>query len=85
MSELHKATADDPILQRLRTLVSNGWPVHRSSLAPELFAYWPLRGEIHEEDGILFAGEKLLVPVSMRSDLLTRLHKGHAGAEKYRA
>ena len=85
VSELREATVDDPVLQRLRPLVSNGWPVHRSSLAPELFAYWPLRGEIHEEDGILFAGEKLLVPVSMRSDLLTRLHEGHAGAEKCRA
>ena len=85
VSELHEATADDPILQRLRPLVSNEWPVHRSSLAPELSTYWPLRGEIHEEDGILFAGEKLLVPVSMRSDLLMRLHEGHAGAEKFRA
>ena len=84
VSKLCKATADDPILQRLRPLVSNGWPVHRSSLALELFAYWPLRVEIHEEEGILFAGEKLLVPVSMRSDLLTRLHEGYAGAEKCR-
>ena len=82
MQELRDATGCDPDLQKLRSLVHNGWPLHRSSTPPEIHGYWQIRDEIHEENGLLFAGERLLVPVSMRCEMLSRLHQGHAGVEK---
>ena len=84
LHELREATEQDSVLQRLRTLVIQGWPSHRSSVPPEVYPYWPLQGVIHEEEGLLYAGERLLVPVGMRTELLRRLHEGHAGAEKCR-
>ena len=82
LHKLREATEQDSVLQRLRTLVIQGWPSHRSSVPPEVYPYWPLQGVSHEEEGLLYAGERLLVPVGMRTELLRRLHEGHAGAEK---
>ena len=57
LHELREATEQDSVLQRLRTRVIQGWPSHRSSVPPEVYPYWPLQGVIHEEEGLLYAGE----------------------------
>ena len=63
----------------------HGWPKYKDNASPQLHAYWGIRDEIHYEDDLLFAGEKLVVPNAMRGEMLSRLHEGHMGIEKCRA
>ena len=85
LEELREATRDDLDLQKLRNFVYHGWPSHRSSVPSELHPYWQFRSEIHEENGLLFINERLIIPSSMRPEMLTRVHQGHAGTEKCKA
>ncbi|KAK7885968.1 hypothetical protein WMY93_025589 [Mugilogobius chulae] len=52
---------------------------HCPPLAQE---YWNHRDEISEAEGIMFKGEKIIVPQSLRQDMLDRIHAGHMGVEK---
>ena len=79
LEELREATRDDLDLQKLRNFVYHGWPSHRSSVPSELHPYWQFRSEIHEENGLLSINERLIIPSSMRPEMLTRVHQGHAG------
>ena len=63
----------------------HGWPKCKDNASPQLHAYWRIRDEIHCEDDLLFAGEKLVVPNAMKGEMLSMLHEGHMGIEKCRA
>ena len=44
--------------------------------------YWNLHGEIHEAEGLLFLGQRLIVPQEMRQDVLNCIHGSQLGIEK---
>jgi hypothetical protein len=57
-------------------VVYNGWPTN--ILKP----YWTFRDEITTEDGIAMKGQRIIIPHSMQSMILSKLHAGHQGSEK---
>jgi transposase InsO family protein len=85
LETIREATKTDQSFTKLRNYVHYGWPTHKSSLPLDLQPYWAIRDEIHEEDGILFVGEKLIVPVSQRREILEKLHESHLGMDKCKA
>ena len=44
--------------------------------------YWDMRDELSELNGIILRGERILIPTSMRKEMLERIHQGHMGKEK---
>ena len=44
--------------------------------------YWSYREEISAENGLLFKGHRLIVPVNLRKKVLQTIHEGHFGIEK---
>ena len=66
LAQMKAATAQDEILQMLSKVARNGWPSHKSKLPAFVAYYWNLRAEIHEAEGLLFLGEKLIIPQEMR-------------------
>ena len=82
LTQMKSATAQDDTLQALRKVVKNGWPSHRSKLPSSIAHYWHLCGEVHEAEGLLFLGEKLIIPQEMRQDVLNCIHESHLGIEK---
>ena len=82
LTNIRKATEEDSVLQRIKEYTCNEWPVPKGSCPTNILPYWPIRTEIHEQDGLLFAGERLLIPASSRQDILKKLHEGHLGVQK---
>ena len=82
LTQIKYATAQDDTLQVLRKVVKNGWPSHTSKLPSSIAHYWHFRGEVHEAKGLLFLGEKLIIPQEMRQDVLNCIHESHLGIEK---
>jgi hypothetical protein len=75
ISEMQMATLEDPMMQALIGVCESGWTSHRWS-APELVRpYWHLRDEIYSQDGLVFVAEKLLIPRSMRPEMLKKIHE----------
>ena len=81
LHELQKKTQDDPILQDLKSNIKNGWPNERNRVLPRTRAYFNFRDELSVQDGIIFKGERVIVPISMRSRMMDKIHSGHIGVE----
>ena len=82
LEQIRCATAEDATLQRLYQVVMNGWPELRRSIPEDVRPYWNMRDEMSTSDGLLFAGERIVIPESMRQEMLQILHEPHMGMEK---
>ncbi|KAL5473802.1 hypothetical protein EMCRGX_G028358 [Ephydatia muelleri] len=82
MREIREATAKDTVLLALRNMIRDGWPDSRSAVASDLQQYWNFREELSEASGILWKGEKVIVPKALRQDMLQKIHAGHMGITK---
>ena len=81
-NEFVSATKQDNSLVTLAEYVKKGWPDHRRDLPECIRHYWNFREEIHETVGILFKGNKIIVPESLRQEMLSKIHESHLGVEK---
>lgn len=82
LQELKQATANDEILQKLVRVVVSGWPEERSRTEESVRQFWNYRDEITVIDGLLYKGQRLIIPKSARSAMLSKLHESHLGVVK---
>ena len=64
LAQIQQDTKDDEVCQQIQRYVRDGWP-DQYALTYSLRPYWPMRGEITEESGILLYGVRILVPSSL--------------------
>ena len=76
-TQLVEETKRDQSLQKLAQVVRTSWPEHRAQLEPEVRVYFDAQEEISEVDGILFKGERVIIPESMRKEMLQIVHESH--------
>ena len=65
----------------LNKVVLGGWPSQESEVPDEIRAYCDFRDEISVYNGVLFKSHQVIVPESLRSELLQKIHKAHQGAD----
>ncbi len=83
LEELRSELAQDEVCKQLMEYCQTGWP-DRSNLYGALKAYFAVRHDLTVERGLLLRGRRLVIPMSMRLDMMDRLHKGHQGIVKCR-
>lgn len=79
---LRESTNNDIELQKLITQVIDGWPTLKQHVPYELRPYWDYRDEISVYDGIVFKGERIIIPKSMQNEILHLVHYSHQGMVK---
>jgi len=79
---LKEETAKDPALQELKCVIIEGWPENIKDVPTPIRQYWSFRDELSVEDGVVMKGQRVVIPDSMKEDVLEQLHYGHMGAEK---
>ena len=47
--------------------------------------YWKVRHNLHSADHLIFMNRRIVIPASMRSEILKSIHTGHMGIEKSKA
>eukprot|EP00731_Ephydatia_muelleri_P036903 Em0351g3a len=72
--EDQELTESDNTLQKLKSIIRSG-----IDLSEDVQSYWNFRNELSEAEGIILKGEKIVIPTSLRKDMLTRIHRGHLG------
>lgn len=82
IEQLQNATRADKQMQTLRTTILHGWPDNRQNCPKNILEYWNHRDEMSCENDIIFKGQKLVIPVQMRQEMLTAVHVGHMGTDK---
>lgn len=81
INRLRTATQADPALSTLGTVITNGWPDSRAQLPPIVSQYWPWKSELAVHNGIIYKGHKIIIPSSMRVEMLGKIHRSHQGAD----
>ncbi|CAC5364689.1 unnamed protein product [Mytilus coruscus] len=84
LEQITEETSKDDTLQRLTRLIIDDWPDEKNEVPKEVFEYWNFRDELSNVNGIILKGEKIIIPTSMRKNMLNKLHEGHLGIEKTR-
>ena len=79
LHEIQQATMKDASLQQLKDYILEGWPTHKERVPPDIRRYFDLRHVLSFHEGIILKGEAILIPHSVKSDMLRRLHSAHLG------
>ena len=58
-----------------------GWLDSKEQTPAMIQEYWNFCEEITIQDGILYKGLHMIIPVSLREDMLKKLHSSHVGTE----
>ena len=82
LEELGEETANDRSLREHKETIKSGWPETKLQTPAIIRVYWNARDELSELDGIILKGDTILVPPSMRKEMLDGIHQGHMGIEK---
>lgn len=77
--EIKRETDKDQIMCDLKKVISEGWPENKNQLQQHLSQYFNYRDELTIEDGLIFRGEKIVIPESLRKDMKKKVHAGHTG------
>ena len=78
-AEIQDESRNDKELQCLKQTVQRGWPSTKHELPYELRSYYDLRDEISYQDDVLFRGQRVIIPKSMRASTLVKIHRSHLG------
>jgi len=77
ISQIREETAKDNTLAVLRETVAVGWPEKRADCPEIIHGYWNYRDELGVEDGIILKKSRIVIPPSLRKDVLEQLHYAH--------
>ena len=81
---LRDETQQDPELMELQSIILDGWPEKRNEIPAEIRKYWAFRDEMAVADGLVTKGDCVIIPKTLRRDILEKLHAAHQGIEKTR-
>ena len=73
------ATTSDENFTRLVSLVENGIPESRLEVPPKLREFHQYRDDLHTVDGVILYKGRIVMPPSLRDEVLQSLHSAHQG------
>uniref|UniRef100_A0A2C9M696 Integrase zinc-binding domain-containing protein n=1 Tax=Biomphalaria glabrata TaxID=6526 RepID=A0A2C9M696_BIOGL len=84
MKIFQQATANDAFLRLLKDQILIGWPNTRNEIKSpkQIRAYYGIKEELSERDGLLLKGERILVPKALQKEMLQRLYQGHLRCDR---
>ena len=80
-TQLKQATTKDPIMQTLANIIQRGWPDTRAEVPISARSYWGFRDELTLQDGLVFKGNKVIIPKQLQKLMLKKIHCTHQGPE----
>ena len=81
LERLKEEVSSDATLKSLYETVLKGWPLDRALLPADLWPCWSFRDEISIDNGVLLKSHQVIIPPSMRQEMLNKIHKAHQGAD----
>ena len=82
MTDLQQALSQDSHIQKLKYVIITGWPDSKDKICEELRSYWFYRDELAVINGIVLKGRCIIIPNSLKQQVLDQLHLNHMGIEK---
>ena len=83
LQQIMEAQEEDPVCRQINAYYCEGWP-DKYSLNDAVKSYWSSRGELSVAQNILLKASRIVIPSSMRLEILDKIHEGHQGITKCR-
>ena len=77
---LQEAAAHSPLYQELISLIKSGLPEVISDWPGTLHPYFPYRHNLLVMEDVVLYGDRPLIPVSLRPEVMEHLHAAHSGS-----
>ena len=71
----------DSVITALRDIIQRGWPNTKSGISENLYPYFDIRDELIVQDNLIFKGSQLVIPATMRREMMSLTHASHIGIE----
>lgn len=71
-----EATKRDDQLQMLK-VISDVWPDRRADAPIEVLQFRDFRNELSTYNGVIYRGERTVIPLELRSSTLKTIHNTH--------
>ena len=82
LQQIRDEKRKDSTLSLSKEVVFGEWPQKREECPEYLHDYWNFREELTIEDGLLLKGDRVVIPPTLRPEVLTIIQQGHLGQEK---
>ncbi len=77
--DVTSATASDPIMCQLMHAINTGFQDTHRTANDGLAAFWPFRESLHVAEDVILFGDRVVIPLSLREQVLQILHSAHQG------
>ena len=81
LEEIRMLTESDLKVLKTTITIQNGWPDEKDKVNTEIRQYFNIRNELTVHDGIILKGERIVIPKSLRKDMMSLIHSFHLGME----
>jgi transposase InsO family protein len=79
LKELTEANEKDDVMMKLQEAIREGWPDRKEKCLPEITVFFNDRHLFSADSGLIFKGDRLVIPSNLRKDLMRQIHLGHPG------
>lgn len=81
LCQIQNLTQEDAILKTLAGVIKQGWPESKLHLPPEVQDYFSFKEELTLQNGVIFKGDRVVIPFQKRAELKRKLHSSHVGVQ----
>ena len=81
LNQIRDETRADEHLQLLKNMIIQGWPNDRHQVPEQLTPYFHFRDELSVQDGLIFKASCVVIPRTLRKDMLEKVHSSHLGMD----
>lgn len=81
LNTICSATQTNKTLQTLKDTIQRGWPKNEKDTLRDIMHYYSFQEELSVQDGIIFRGERAVIPYSLQKDIIHRIHSSQLGVE----
>ena len=81
-NQVRKSYLNDPTMVKLARIIQWGWPESSKDLPSDIKVYFAYRFQLHIVNGIIFLQDRIMVPIGLRGEFLSRIHDIHLGIVK---
>ena len=79
LQDLRSHAMEDQTYQQLLHYIQDGFPQSRGQLPDGCKPFWGVRSHLSVDDGMIVYGCRLVIPHTMRQQVLKQLHESHQG------
>jgi hypothetical protein len=82
--DILSTTTTDKVLTMLMTKIEKGFPETKAELEQEIQPYWRVKDMLSAYNGVIYKGDRVVMPEELRSRTLDTLHAAHQGTTSMR-